>query len=154
MNKIAVFAGSFDPVTRGHEAVVLKACRLFDRVIIGVGTNTTKNALFSLEKRIEILNAVFHQQPGVSVLPMSGLTITFCKNQEAGFIIRGLRSAPDFEYERNIAHMNKMMAPDIETVFLLTDPAYSAVSSTIVREILRFKGDVSAFVPEAAMHLL
>jgi pantetheine-phosphate adenylyltransferase len=154
MIKIAVFAGSFDPVTRGHEAVIRKACNLFDKVIVGVGTNTTKNALFPLEKRILFLEETFKEIPQVEVLPFSGLTIDFCRSQNARFLLRGLRSSPDFEYERNIALMNKTMAPDIETIFLLTEPEFTAVSSTIVREILRFKGDISAFVPAAVNALL
>lgn len=154
MIKTAVFAGSFDPVTLGHEAVVHKACTLFDHVIIGLGTNTSKNSMFSSEKRALMLEAVFKNHPQVSVKPFSGLTVDLCKSMQAQFIVRGLRSAADLEYERNIAQMNKMLAPEIETVFLLTDPALSPLSSTIVREILRFEGDVSAFVPAAALELL
>jgi pantetheine-phosphate adenylyltransferase len=152
--KKGVFAGSFDPVTKGHEAIIKKACTLFDQVIVGIGTNTTKNAYFSLEKRMEFLQKTFEGNAKVLVIPFSGLTIDFCREQKAEFIIRGLRSVADFEYEKNIAQMNRAMAPDLDTVFFLTDPSFSAFTSTIVREILRFKGDVSPFVPDAIADLM
>jgi pantetheine-phosphate adenylyltransferase len=147
--KIAVFAGSFDPVTRGHESIVNTACNIFDQIIVAVGNNTTKNALFPTEKKIDLLKTIFNGNDKVSILPFNGLTIDFCKSQNALFMIRGLRSTADFEYEKSIAHMNKTMAPEIETIFIITEPQLSAVSSTIVREILRSGGDVSQFVPRS-----
>ena len=144
----AVFPGSFDPFTRGHESVVLRACNLFDKIIIGVGTNTTKKYYFDLEKRKEMIDMVFKDNDKVTVQEFDGLTVDFCKRVNARFILRGLRDGKDFFYENSIAVMNQNMAPEIETVFLLTSAQTAGISSTILREILRNNGDVSPFIPE------
>lgn len=146
--KIAVFPGSFDPFTRGHESVVLRGAELFDKVIVGIGTNTTKKYYFSLEQRVNMIESVFAEHGNVEVRTFEGLTVDFCKNSGAAYILRGLRDGKDFFYENHIAVMNKNMAPGLETVFLLTDPEHAGISSTILREILRNNGDISAFIPK------
>lgn len=145
--KRAVFPGSFDPITKGHEDIVKRAVALFDEIIVGIGINSSKSYFFSLEKRMEFIRQTFKDEPRVKVQSYTGLTIDYCRSAGAQFILRGLRSSADFEFERGIAQMNKAMATDIETVFILTAPELSAINSTIVRDILRHGGDASQFVP-------
>lgn len=147
MSKIALFPGSFDPVTVGHVDVVKRTLDLFDELIIAIGQNTDKKYLFPLEKREAWLKKVFSAEKKVKVMTYQGLTVDFCRKAGARYIVRGLRTSADFEFERGIAQMNRAMAPDIETVFVITDPALSALNSTIVRDIIRHGGDASAFVP-------
>jgi pantetheine-phosphate adenylyltransferase len=148
-SRIAIFPGSFDPFTLGHESIVLRALSMFDKIIIGIGFNTTKTAYFSLEKRLEWIRKVFTDQEGrVEVKSFKGLTIDFCKAENAGFILRGLRTAADFEYERAIAQTNKAMLPGIETVFLLTLPQHTFINSSVIREVIRQGGDASRFLPK------
>ena len=145
---IAVFPGSFDPFTIGHESVVRRALSMFDKVIIGIGINTTKTSFFPVEKRVTWIERVFSDTgKRVEVKTFSGLTIDFCKSEKAHYILRGLRTAADFEYERAIAQTNKDMYPDIETVFLLTLPQHTHINSSIIREIIRQGGDASKFLP-------
>lgn len=151
MKKTGLFPGSFDPFTKGHEAVVKQALTLFDEVIIGVGINSSKNYCFPLDKRIRHIESLFSANENVRVVSYKGLTVNFSKEIGSSFIIRGLRDAKDFEYERSIAHMNEMLS-GIATIFFLTDQTYSAVNATIVREIFRNNGDISAFVTNS--HLL
>ncbi|NNC83145.1 MAG: pantetheine-phosphate adenylyltransferase [Flavobacteriales bacterium] len=146
--RIAVFPGSFDPFTRGHESVVRRACGLFDRIVIGVGTNTTKKYYFDLDKRKSMIEQVFKELEQVQVQSFDGLTVDFCREVGAQFILRGLRDGKDFFYENSIAVMNQNMAPEVETVFLLTSPTTAGISSTILREILRNNGDIRPFIPE------
>lgn len=146
--KVAVFPGSFDPFTIGHESVVNRALRIFHKVIIGIGYNTTKTAYFPIEKRIEWIRKVFDQEDRVEVKSFRGLTVDFCKAEDALFILRGLRTASDFEYERAIAQTNKAMYPEIETVFLLTLPQHTYINSSVIREIIRQGGDASRFLPK------
>jgi pantetheine-phosphate adenylyltransferase len=148
MKKIAVFPGSFDPITTGHVDIVLRALPLFDEVIVAIGENSQKQYLYSLPKRIEWIKKVFRNQPNISVETYQGLTVNFCKEKNAGYIIRGIRSAADFDYEKTIAHLNNAMFPEIETIIILSKPELSSISSTIVREIIRGKGNVGKFVPE------
>ena len=148
MKKIAVFPGSFDPVTVGHESLVLRALPLFDKIIIAIGENSTKNYLFPKEKRKRWIEETFSKHPEVEVIFYTGLTVDLCKKVEAKYIIRGLRSALDFEFESSIAKMNGMMVGYIETLFLLSKPEHSAINSTIVREIIKNGGDASIFVPK------
>lgn len=148
MQKTALFPGSFDPITRGHVDIIRKGLDIFDRIVIGIGTNTSKKALFSIEQRSEWIRKVFPDENRLEVRAYQGLTIAFCKEIDARYIIRGLRSGLDFEYEQSIAFANKEMEPSIETVFLLSSPSYSNISSTIVRDIIVNKGDYSRFVPE------
>lgn len=148
MSKIAIFPGSFDPITKGHELVVNRALPLFDQIIIAVGSNSQKKNLFPVEKRIQWIKDTFAGESKVSVRTYSGLTVDFAESTGASFILRGLRTSADFEFERAIAQMNKAMKPGIETIFLLTTPELSAITSTIVRDIINNGGDASAFVPE------
>lgn len=149
MERIAVFAGSFDPFTIGHEAIVRRALNLFDQIHIAIGVNSNKSGFFSLEQRLEWIKEVFEYDEKVAVSSYSGLTIEFCKSVGANFLIRGLRTSADFEYESAIAQINKVMDPDIESVFILTDPSHSAITSTIVRDIIRHGGDADKFLPNS-----
>jgi pantetheine-phosphate adenylyltransferase len=149
MERIAIFPGSFDPFTIGHEYIVRRALALFDRIVIAVGTNTNKEDFFPTEKRVQWIREVFEYDEKVSVYSYNGLTIEFCKEMNAKFILRGLRTSADFEYERAIAQVNNAMDPQIESVFILTAPEYSAVTSTLVRDIIRHGGDASKFLPES-----
>ncbi len=148
MKKIAVFPGSFDPFTIGHESIVKRALPMFDKIIIAIGYNTNKKGFFPLERRINWIKQIFANDQNVSVDKYKGLTIDFCKKTNADYILRGLRTAADFEYERAIAQMNKAMYPEIETVFLLTTPELTAITSSIVRDIIRHGGDASLFLPK------
>jgi pantetheine-phosphate adenylyltransferase len=149
MKKIAVFPGSFDPFTIGHEAIVRRALSLFDEIIIAVGANALKKSFYSLATREEMISKVFQNEPRVRFDHYEGLTVDYCKRNGAGYIIRGLRTAADFEFERAIAQVNRVMTPDIESVFLLTVPEHSHINSSIVRDIIRNGGDASVFVPVA-----
>ena len=146
--KIAVFPGSFDPFTLGHHSVVTRALPLFDKVVIGIGRNTLKNGFFSIDERIELVEGIYRDEPKIEVTAYDGLTVDFCRSIGADFMLRGIRTVADFEYECAISQMNHMMHPDVETVFLLTTPELTPVNSTIVRDILNYGGDVSRFVPE------
>src|SRR5687768_8398580 len=145
--KIAIFPGSFDPITRGHEDIVKRALPLFDRIIVAIGHNSTKNYFFPLEKRKSFIETSFKNEPKVKVDVYHGLTIDYCKKTGAKYILRGLRNPSDFEFEKSIAQMNRAMAPGIETVLILTAPEFSAISSTIVRDIIRHGGKADQFVP-------
>ena len=147
MKKTAVFPGSFDPFTVGHEALVTRALMLFDKVIIAVGENTEKKNLFTIENRMKMISKVFDGESRVVVTRYRGLTVEFCRKNEASYILRGLRTAADFEYERAMGQMNRKMAPEIDTVFLLTSTEHTPVNSTIVRDIIVNGGDASMFVP-------
>jgi len=147
--KIAVFPGSFDPITKGHESIVKRALPLFDKVIIAIGENSSKNRMFALEKRIEWIKTTFSDEPNIEVATYKGLTVDFCKAQNANFILRGLRSTIDFEYEQPIAQMNNKLNNNVESFFLITEPKFSAISSSIVKEIYKHGGDVSPFIPAA-----
>ena len=144
--KKAIFPGSFDPFTIGHYSVVKRGLELFDHITIGVGSNCSKKSFFTLEKRLDIIRQAFHDEPRVSVKAYASLTIDSAKEEKADFILRGVRSANDFEYEKSIADINKRLS-SIETVLLFTEPQYSAVSSTIVRDLLNYGKDVAAFLP-------
>ena len=147
--KIAVFPGSFDPFTRGHESIVNRALSLFDEIIIAIGANALKDGFFTLDKRKKMINDVFKGIDMVRVSHYEGLTIDFCRQNNASFLLRGIRTAADFEYERAIAQLNKAMAPEIESVMLLTAPEMTPINSTIVRDIIRNGGDASKFVPSS-----
>jgi pantetheine-phosphate adenylyltransferase len=148
MNNMALFPGSFDPITLGHVDVIRKGLLIFDKVIVAIGVNTQKKTLFTLEQRLAWIEKVFKDEPRIQVRSYEGLTIEFCRHSGANFILRGLRSGRDFEYEQSIAYANKVLVPEIETVFLLSSPSYANISSTIVRDIIINKGDYSKFVPE------
>jgi pantetheine-phosphate adenylyltransferase len=149
MKKVAVFPGSFDPFTIGHEAIIRRAMSLFDEIIIAVGSNARKKNYYSLDTREKMIRKVFKDELRIKVDHYEGLTVDFCKKKNAGYLLRGLRTAADFEFERAIGQVNKAMAPGIESVFLLTVPEHSFINSTIVRDIIRSGGDASKFVPGA-----
>jgi pantetheine-phosphate adenylyltransferase len=146
--KRAVFPGSFDPFTIGHQSIVKRGLSLFDEIIIAVGYNVNKKGYFPLEDRKRWIASVFQDEPAVKVDHFEGLTVEYCKSVDANYLLRGLRTAADFEYERAIAQVNKAMYEGIETVFLLTMPEHTPVNSTIVRDIIRNGGDASQFLPK------
>tara|TARA_B100001105_G_scaffold36_1_gene33 strand:+ start:75 stop:533 length:459 start_codon:yes stop_codon:yes gene_type:complete len=148
MNKIAVFPGSFSPFSLGHKAVVDSALPLFDKIIIAVGNNPEKNQYFSIKKRLKWINDVYKNMPNISVERYEGLTVDFCKTVNANFIVRGLRDSHDFKFEKNIAQMNKKLNAEIETIFIITPPDLSHISSTILRDIIKNGGDISTFIPK------
>jgi pantetheine-phosphate adenylyltransferase len=148
MSRIALFPGSFDPFTIGHESIVRRSLSLFDHVIVAVGQNSTKANLFSLEQRVSWIKEVFADTDKVSVSSYSGLTVDYCKEVNARFILRGLRTSADFGFERGIGQVNKALLPSVETVFILALPEHSAISSTIIRDIIRNGGNASQFVPD------
>ena len=145
----AVFPGSFDPITNGHADIIERASFLFDKIIIGIGNNLQKQYMFPVEQRMEWIKKTFASNPKIEVMSYEGLTVDFCKKVNANYLVRGLRNSADFEFEQAIAQMNKAMADEIETVFIPCNPKFSAVASTIVRDILKHGGDVTKFVPEA-----
>lgn len=149
MSKIAVFPGSFDPITTGHAELVRRALPLFDKIIVAIGVNSQKQTLFTLEQRIEWIKAVFADEPRVEVDWFENLTAHYCTRIGARYLLRGLRNASDFDYEKTISQLNHIVGGGLETIFLISDPAYSHISSTIVREIIKGGGDASPFLPKA-----
>ena len=147
MSRIALFPGSFDPITLGHVDIIERAVPLFDEIKIAVGTNSAKNYLFSLEQRVQWIEQTFAQEPKISVITYEGLTVDFAKEQGVQFLLRGLRNPADFEFEKAIAQANREMVPNLETVFLLTSARYAYISSSIVREVYNHGGDFQKFVP-------
>lgn len=152
--KIALFPGSFDPVTKAHVDILKRSLPLFDKVIIGIGLNSTKAPYLGIDIRKAMLRAVFANEPKVEVQTYEGLTVEFCKKINASYMIRGIRTVSDFEYEKAIAQMNHALVPEIESIFIVSKPGYSSISSTIVRDIMRNKGDVKQFIPQEAFDLL
>ena len=148
MKRIAIFPGSFDPITKGHENILRRALPLFDEIIIAIGKNSSKQSYFTMEQREKWIKQVFTNEPKVRIETYTGLTIDFCKKMNAHYILRGLRTSADFEFEKSIAQNNNVMAPEIETIFILPIPELSAINSTIVRDIVRNGGDASPFVPK------
>jgi len=145
--RIAVYPGTFDPVTKGHEALVLKALPLFDEIIIAIGHNSNKQTYFTLDQRKQWLEKIFEKYQQIKIDTYDTLTVNYCKEKEAKFILRGLRSSTDFEFEKNIAQANSSISPEIETVFLVSSPLLSSVNSSIVRDIHRYGGDITQFIP-------
>ncbi len=148
MNKIAVFPGSFDPFTIGHQSIVERAIPLFDKIIIAIGNNSEKKSFFDIEQRKIWIKKIFEQNKKIEVEIYEGLTVDFCKKHNSNFILRGLRTSIDFEYERAIGQLNKAMYEEIETIYILTLPEHTAISSSMVREIIKFKADASKFLPK------
>jgi pantetheine-phosphate adenylyltransferase len=148
--KKAIFPGSFDPITNGHYDIIKRGVSLFDEIIVAIGVNSEKKYMFSLEDRKRFIEEAFKDEPKVKVITYSGLTIDLCKKENAEFILRGLRNPADFEFEKAIAHTNRVMSK-IETVFLLTAARTSFISSSIVRDVLRNGGDITQLVPESVL---
>ncbi|MXV50614.1 pantetheine-phosphate adenylyltransferase [Pedobacter sp. HMF7647] len=152
--KKALFPGSFDPVTKAHVDILKRSISLFDKVVIGIGLNSSKQALLDPETRKKMLEAVFSYEPKIEISTYEGLTVDFCKSIGAEYMIRGIRTVLDFEYEKAIAQMNHALVPEIESIFILSKPGYSSISSTIVRDIHRYNGDISQFVPKEVIPFL
>ena len=150
----AIYAGSFDPITYGHTAIIERAARLYDRVTVGIGVNPKKQGLFDVEAREEMIRAALEKLPNVDVDHFEGLLVDFCKKTGAGVVVRGLRLLTDFEYEFQLGLANRDIAPEIETVFLLTEHEYVWVSSSLVKEIAANGGDVQRYVPPAVCDAL
>ncbi len=148
MYRTAVFPGSFDPFTVGHESLVIRGLNLFDKIIIAVGINSEKHGFMPIEKRIELIKTVFKDSPRVEIKTYTNLTVDFCKENGATHILRGVRNSGDYEYEHSIAEVNRLMQPEIETVFLLALPEYTSLSSSIAREIIHYKRDARKFLPQ------
>ncbi len=149
MARIAIFPGSFDPITKGHENLIRRALPLFDKVIVAIGINAEKKYMFTLEERMNWIKQTFSFEDRVEVGSYQGLTVNYCRSVGAMHIIRGLRNAEDFQFEKSIAQMNRELAQEVDTVFLVTNPEYAAYSSSIVRDIHRNGGDVSKFIPNS-----
>ncbi|MDG1719053.1 MAG: pantetheine-phosphate adenylyltransferase [Flavobacteriales bacterium] len=148
MSRIAVFPGSFSPFTLGHKSVVDRSLPLFDKIIIAIGINSEKNEYFSIEEREKWIQDIYKDNPKIEVQFYEGLTVDFCEKVEAKYILRGLRDSNDFKYEKNIAQTNKNLNPKLETIFIITPPEMSHISSTIMRDIIKNGGDVSPFLPK------
>ncbi len=146
--RIALFPGTFDPITIGHMDIIQRALPLFDKLIIGIGRNVNKSAMFTEEQRFRWIKEIFSSNPNISVVLYEGLTVECCKRVGANFILRGIRYVNDFEYEKAIADMNRSLDNNIETVFLTCLPQYTSVASTLVRDVLRNGGDARQFLPE------
>ena len=148
MAKIAVFPGSFSPFTIGHQSIIDRSLALFDKIIIAIGINSEKNQYFSIEERMQWLKEIYEKHPKIEIKFYEGLTVDFCKKENAHFILRGLRDSHDFKFEKNIAQMNYELNNEIETIFLITPPEISHISSTTIRDIIKNGGDVSKFLPK------
>lgn len=146
--RICLFPGTFDPITNGHVDVIKRSVNLFDEIVIGLGVNSNKTPMYSLAMRMHWIQEIFKEYPNVKVASYEGLTIKFAAEIGANFILRGIRSVADFEYEKGIADMNRMLYPEIETFFLMCSPEYSTISSTLVREVIKYEHDVARYVPE------
>ncbi len=145
--KIALFPGSFDPFTMGHYDIVKRGLELFDEIIIGIGTNTTKKRYFEISQIIQEINGAFGEEERIKVIQYDDLTARIAKQYGAKFILRGLRNTTDFEYENTISQVNRRLSDDLETVFLITSPSFAPISSTVVRELHKFGADISTYIP-------
>ena len=148
MPRICLFPGTFDPITLGHEDIINRAIPLFDKIIVGIGINTSKAPMFTPEQRLDWINTIYKDSDVVEGAVYEGLTINYCKKIGANFILRGIRYVSDFEYEKTIADANRALDKTIETVFLTGEPKYTSVASTIVRDIIKNHGNASPFLPE------
>ncbi len=147
MTRVAIFPGSFDPFTKGHEDIVRRGLHLFDRVVVGVGHNSKKNRYFHIDRMLGYINNTFADEPRVEVITYDELTAQLAKRYGARYLLRGLRNTTDFEYENSISQVNRYLNNDLETVFLITSPQYAHINSSIIREVHRYQGDVSEFLP-------
>jgi len=148
MTKNAIFPGSFSPFTVGHQSVVNRALPLFEKIIISIGINSEKNQYFSIEERLQWIKDVYGNNPKIEIKFYEGLTVNFCKKENANYILRGLRDSHDFKFEKGIAQMNKDLNKEVETIFIITPPEISHISSSIIRDIIKNGGDVSKFIPK------
>lgn len=148
MKRICLFPGTFDPVTLGHTDIIDRALPLFDELVIGIGINSSKVPMFTVEQRVEWIREIYKQEPKIKVASYEGLTVNFCKEIKARFILRGIRYVSDFEYEKAIADINRKMEHEVETIFLTCSPEYSTIASTLVRDVIRYKGDAAQFLPD------
>ncbi|UAY53470.1 pantetheine-phosphate adenylyltransferase [Ferruginibacter albus] len=148
MQRICLFPGTFDPITLGHTDIIGRALPLFDKLIIGIGRNSVKQPMFSEEKRLDWLKEIYKNEPKIDALVYDGLTVECCRKVGANFILRGIRYVNDFEYEKAIADMNRSLEQHIETIFLTCLPQYTSVASTLVRDVIRYGGDASQFLPD------
>lgn len=150
MKRVALFPGSFDPFTRGHEDIVLRGIKLFDEIIIAIGYNSQKNQrYFKIDFMIEKIQETFTKYPQISVITYSELTAELARKHDAKYLLRGLRNTTDFEYENSIAQVNRFLNAELESVFLITSPPFAAINSSIIREVHRYGGDVSQMLPYA-----
>ncbi len=148
MEKIALFPGSFDPFTKGHENILLRGLKIFDQIIIAIGYNTAKHKrYFDVDTMVDYIEKTYKDKPEISVKIYNELTAEFAKKHSANYLLRGLRNTTDFEYENSIAELNKNQNPELETVFLITTPIYAHISSSIIREVHRYGGDVTDYLP-------
>jgi pantetheine-phosphate adenylyltransferase len=154
MQRICLFPGTFDPVTLGHTDIINRALPLFDRIVVGIGINSSKNPMFSAEQRMEWFREIYKDEPKVESVVYEGLTIHYCDKIGARFILRGIRYVSDFEYEKTIADANRTLDSHIETIFLTGEPKYTSVASTIVRDIILNGGNASPFLPQAVINSL
>lgn len=154
MGKVALYPGSFDPITLGHTDVIERCIPMFDKVYVGLGTNTSKKYLYSLEERKAMLEEVYKDYESVEVISFSGLTVSLCEEIGSNIIVRGIRSTTDMEYERAIAESNQKLFPSVETLLLFSAPQVSSISSSIVRELIRNKADLRGFVPEPLIKMI
>lgn len=148
MKRIALFPGTFDPITIGHVNIIERAMPLFDEIVIGIGHNSSKVTLFNIDQRVNWVNDIFSYTDKVRGASYEGLTVNFCDTIGAKYILRGIRTMADFDYEKNIAQMNKIIHPQTETIFLMCDPAYTPISSSVVRDLIRNGGDTAKFLPK------
>jgi len=148
-SRICLFPGSFDPITNGHVDIIRRSVSLFDKLVIGVGINSGKQPMFSAEQRVDWIRATFQDDARIEVAAYEGLTVDFCRKLNANYILRGVRYVSDFEYEKAIADMNRMLEPSVETIFLPCSPEFATISSTLVRDVIRNHGDVARFIPQA-----
>lgn len=148
MARIAVFPGSFDPFTIGHQSLINRGLEIFDRIIVAVGINSEKRGFMPVEKRLELIKSVFKDEDRVEVKTYTNLTVDFCQENGANHILRGIRNSTDYEYEHSIAEANRLMCPEVDTVFIFAYPEYTSLSSTVVREIIQYKRDARNFLPK------
>ncbi|AHM56752.1 phosphopantetheine adenylyltransferase CoaD [Peptoclostridium acidaminophilum DSM 3953] len=154
MSKIAVYPGSFDPITKGHLDIIVRGSKLFDKLIVAVLKNQSKKSMFTIDERVDMLKLITNDIPNVEVDMFSGLLVDYCKDKEVNAIIRGLRAISDFEYELQMAQMNRQLNQEVETIFLTTSTQYSFLSSSLVKEVASLNGDIGEFVPDIVLNEL
>jgi len=153
MERIALFPGSFDPFTNGHYDIVLRGLSIFDKIIISIGHNSQKKRYFQLDLMLQCINEAFTDYPNVEVITYNELTASLAKKYNARYLLRGLRNTTDFEYENSISQVNRYLNSELETVFLITSPKYAAISSSIIREVHKYGGNVDEFLPYIIRHV-